>query len=111
LKLLQVSEGQKKIFEAIGRNGCPEICVSIQTPGNEWRGFSDVYYQLVAQKRIPWATYAKLTNYLIENGFIEKKTAPVKGRDVIFLRLTELGQKLVTTYLKAQDKSLADLKL
>jgi DNA-binding MarR family transcriptional regulator len=110
LKLVQVSESHKKIFEALGRSGCPEICVSIQTPTNQWRGFSDIYYQLVAQKRMPWATYAKLTNYLIEKGFIEKKTEPVKGRDAIFLKLTDLGQKLVSTYLKAQDKSLADLK-
>lgn len=110
LKLVQVSQSHKTIFEALGRNGCPEICVSIRTAKNEWRGFSDVYYQLVAQTRLPWATYAKLANYLVEKGFVEKKTEPVKGRNAIFLRLTDLGQELVSTYMNAQGKTLADLK-
>lgn len=110
MDLIAVPKNFQVIFEALGRKGCPDICLAIMSPkGDEWRGFSDVYYRLVAQTRLPWATYAKLIDYLIEKGFIEKTTRTVNNRKAIFLRLTDLGQELVKTYVTTQGKKIGDL--
>ena len=110
MNLIQVPKNFRAIFEALGRKGCPEICLAIMSPrGDEWRGFSDIYYGLVAQTRLPWATYAKLVDYLTEKGFVERTTRIVNNRKAIFVRLTDLGKELVKTYVTSQGKKLGDL--
>ncbi|MGB9023183.1 MAG: hypothetical protein WCC94_07090 [Candidatus Bathyarchaeia archaeon] len=111
MKLLQVSQEFEVALEALGRKGCPEICLAIMSPqGDEWKNFSDVYYELVSQTRLPYATYSKLTNFLIDKGFIEKNTATIKNRKTILVRLTERGKELLKMYLTLQGWKLEDLE-
>jgi predicted transcriptional regulator len=110
LKLLPLPPRFRVMMEALGRGSCADICLAIMSPSGEWRGFSDVYYVLVTQTRLPWATYSKLMGYLIAKGFVEKTTKTVNNRKAILVRLTDLGKELVKTYVTLQGRKLEDLK-
>jgi DNA-binding MarR family transcriptional regulator len=76
----------------------------------QWRGFSDIYYRMVKQARLPWATYSKLANHLIDHGFVEKKTMIVNNRKAILIRLADKGRQLVKMYVSLYGKQLEDLE-
>jgi len=111
LKLLPVSEDVETFLETLGRRGSASISLAIMSPNEqEWRGFSDVYYRMVKQTRLPWATYSKLANHLIDEGFVEKKTTTVNNRKAILIRLTDRGRQLVKMYVSLYGKQLEDLE-
>jgi DNA-binding MarR family transcriptional regulator len=111
LILLPIAPKFKKILAAIGRGYCADICLAIMSPrGDEWRRFSDIYYEIVAQRRLPWATYSKLVRYLIANKFVEKSERTVGNRKAVLVRLTDLGRELVKLYLALQGKQLEQLE-
>ena len=71
---------------------------------------SDVYYDLVGQTRMPWATYAKLTNYLVDAGFLGKTKRAIGRRKINLVRLTSLGKELVKLYLDVLGKGVENLQ-
>jgi len=111
MRLLPISNRFREILAAIGRGNCPDICLTIMSEGDEWKRYSDVYYTLVAHIRLPWATYSKLTKYLIEKGFIESQTRKDNKRKVILVRLTNKGKELVKMYVELQGRKLQELEL
>jgi hypothetical protein len=99
------------MLAALGRSGCAEICVAVMSPtGSEWKIMSDVYYDLTGQTRMPWATYAKLTNYLVDTGFLVKTKRAIGRRKINLVRLTSSGKELVKLYLNVLGKGLKDLQ-
>jgi len=100
LELLPIPKDAEIALEALGRKGCPDVCLVMSSPKpDEWKGFSDIYYELVKQTRLPWATYNKLIRYMVEQEFVEKNVTTVKNRKAILLRLTEQGRRLAKMYL------------
>lgn len=111
MKLLAMPKKQRTMLATLGRSGCAEICVAVMSPrGDEWKIMSDVYYDLTAQTRMPWATYAKLTNYLVDMGFLEKSKRTIGRRKINLIRLTSSGKELVKLYLKVLGKGVEDLQ-
>ena len=111
MKLIPVPKKTRELLGALGRTGCPDICLLIMSPkGDEWKNFSDVYYALVAQTRMPWATFSKLTDYLVARGFIEKTRKTVNNRKTNFVKLTALGRDLVKIYVELSGKRFEDLQ-
>ena len=111
MKLIPVSKRSRELLAALGRSGCAEICLCIMSrKAEEWKNFSDVYYALVSQTRMPWATYSKLTGYLVSQGFIEKSRRIVNNRKAYYVRLTPSGRELVKMYVGLIGKSLEELE-
>jgi predicted transcriptional regulator len=111
LKLLPITRRDQELLMALGRKGCPEICVVVKSDKrDEWKIVSDVFYALKSQRPIPWATYAQLIEYLIENGFLEKSQRVVGRRKFNLVRLTPLGDDLVRLYVEGfLGKKVEDL--
>ena len=106
-----MSKRSQELIMALGRAGCPQICLTIMSPKeSEWKRSSEVYYSVSSQLRMPWATYSKLTKFLSERGFIEFNKAIYNNRMTYFLRLTPLGRDLVAAYAGLGGKTLEDLE-
>jgi DNA-binding MarR family transcriptional regulator len=110
MKLIPVPRKSRELLTALGRKGCSEICLIIMSQKDEPKNFSEVYYALVSQSRMAWATYSKQVNYLADHGFIEKSTKTIDNRKSIFLRLTTTGRELVKMYVVLLGKRLEDLE-
>ena|SRR5208337_2230960 len=111
MKLIQIPKRYQEILTALGRAGCPEICLTIMSPKDrEVKRSSEVYYSVASQLRMPWATYSKLTKYLTEKGFIEFNRATYNNRNVYFVKLTALGRDLVKMYIGGVGKTPEDLE-
>jgi hypothetical protein len=99
------------LLAVAGRKGCANICLAVKSPkGEDWKVVSDVFYELKAQDPMPWATYSKLTRYLVDAGFLEKSKQMVGRRKLNAIRLTRSGEELVKFYVGAFGKRLDDLK-
>lgn len=110
MKLFQIPKRDKQLLAALGRAGCPEICIIAMSKKDEWKNFSDVYYALVAQTRMPWATYSKLVDYLTTQDFIEKNDRIINNRKSVSLKLTPSGKELVKMYLTVVGRRMDDLE-
>lgn len=111
MKLIPIPKRSQELITALGRGGCPEICLAIMSPRqDEWKRSSEVYYAVSSQLRMPWASYSKLTQYLIEKDFIKQKRDTYNNRKVYFVKLTDLGRDLVKMYAALVGKSLQDLE-
>lgn len=101
VKLLAMSKKDQELYAGLSRTGCGDICLAVKSPENgKWKTVSDVFYALKAQKPMPWATYAKLTGYLVDKGFLEKSKRMEGRRRLNFLRLTASGEELVKLYVE-----------
>jgi hypothetical protein len=111
MKLIAIPEKTQELITALGRAGCPQICLTIMSSkDHEWKRSSEVYYTVSSQLRMPWATYSKLTKFLSERGFIEFNQAMYKNRKTYFVRLAPLGRDLVAMYVGLGGKTLKDLE-
>jgi predicted transcriptional regulator len=110
MKLIPIPKRSRELLAALRKNLCAEICLAIMSPNDRWKNFSDVYYALVSQTRLPWATYSKLTTYLAANGFVEKSSRTTNNRKSISLKLTPLGKDLVKMYVSLLGKGVEDLE-
>jgi len=59
---------------------------------------------------MPWATFSKLTDYMVSRGFIEKTKKTVNNRKANFVRLTALGRELVRMYVGLLGVELSELE-
>jgi hypothetical protein len=110
MKLIPMPEKSHKLMAAVGRPGCPQICLTIMSPKGDWKRSSEVYYTLSSQLRMPWASYSKLTKFLSDDGFIEFNQTVYNNRKTYFVRLTPLGRDLVAMYVSLGGKTMKDLE-
>ena len=110
MKLIPLSRREQELLAAAGRKGCADICLAVKSERRgEWKIMSDVFYALKSQRPQPWSTYAKLTGYLIENGFLEKSERVVGRSKFNLVRLTPFGEELVKFFVEAFHGKLENL--
>jgi hypothetical protein len=111
MKLIPLSKRDRLLLATAGRKGCGDICLAAKSEKRgEWKIVSDVFHALESQRPQPWGTYAKLTGYLIDNGFLEKSERIVGRSKFNLIRLTSLGEELVKFYVEALHGKVEDLK-
>jgi len=76
----------------------------------EWKIVNDVFHALKSQRPQPWGTYAKLTAYLVDNGFLEKSVRMLGRSKFNQIRLTPLGEDFIKFYVEALHRRVEDLK-
>jgi hypothetical protein len=111
VKLIPLSRRDQLLLTTAGRKGCADICLAVKSEKRgEWKIVSDVFHSLKSQRPQPWGTYAKLTGYLIDNGFLEKSERMVGRSKFNLIRLTPLGEELVKFFVEAFHGKVEDLK-